>query len=280
MRGFILLFSLAALAAEKPHVVFVTGDDEYRSEFSMPMIARILEARHGMRTSVAYAKPTPQTADNIEGLEALQTADLAVFFLRWRRLPDDQMERILEYLNTGKPLVGLRTTTHSFRYPAGHQYERWNDGFGIELFGQKWIRHHGHLSTTDVSVITEQSSHPILRGVARRFHVPSWLYEVTPLHGECVALVEGRAVNPQGKDASPQPVAWTKTYKGARVFFTTLGHPEDFKEPSMRRLLVNGILWALGREIPASGANADLAGEYNPPSSGVPKQPPAKPPGE
>ena len=45
--------------APRPHVVFVTGDDEYRSEITMPMIAKILEQRHGLRTSVAYARPTP-----------------------------------------------------------------------------------------------------------------------------------------------------------------------------------------------------------------------------
>ena len=96
-----------------PHVVFVTGDDEYRSEITMPMIAAILEKRHGMKTSVAYARPIPQTKGNIEGLEALDTADLAVVFLRFRALPDDQLARIMKYVDAGKPLVGLRTSTHA-----------------------------------------------------------------------------------------------------------------------------------------------------------------------
>ena len=261
---------MAAAPNSGPRIVFVTGDDEYRSEFSMPMMARILEAKYGLRTSIAYARPTPQTNNNIEGLEALRIADLAVFFLRWRRLPEDQLPFILDYLKSGKPVAGLRTATHSFLYPKGHPYEYLNDGFGIDVFGQKWIRHHGHTSTTDVSVISEQANHPILRGIDRSFHVASWLYVVEPLHGDCVPLLMGRAVNPEGKDYSPQPVAWTKTYKGARVFFTTLGHPDDFKVPSVRRLLINGILWALGKPIPEGGANADVQGVYNPPPSGVP----------
>ena len=111
----LLILLLTPAAAQ--HVVFVTGDDEYRSEYSMPMIARILEVRHGLKTSIAYARPTPQTKDNIEGLEALRTADLAVFFLRWRQLPDHQMRLILDYAASGKPLAGLRTSTHSFQYP-------------------------------------------------------------------------------------------------------------------------------------------------------------------
>ncbi len=260
-----------ATAWGQTHVVFVTGDDEYRSEYSMPMIARILEAKHKMRTLVAYARPTPQSKNNIEGLEALKTADLAVLFLRWRELPDDQLKLILDYAASGKPLVGLRTTTHAFLYPKGHPNEQWNDGFGIDIFGQKWIRHHGAVSSTDVTTAPEQAAHPILRGVETPFHARSWLYVVDPLPGDCTPLLIGRAVNPAAKDHGPQPVAWTKTYKGARVFFTTLGHPEDFHVPAVRRLLINGIYWALGREVPKGGADADIAGGYEPPPSGVPK---------
>jgi type 1 glutamine amidotransferase len=266
VRVLAALWCAGALAAQ--HVVFVTGDDEYRSEFSMPMIARILEAKHRMKTSVAYARPTPKTNTNIEGLEALKTADLAVLFLRWRELPEPQLRMILDYVESGKPLVGLRTSTHAFRYPQGSPHQRLNDGFGTEVWGQRWIRHHGAQSSTDVEAVAD---HPILRGVEQKFHARSWLYVVDPLAGDCAPLLTGRSVNASpGKDWSPQPVAWTKTYKGARVFFTTLGHPEDFKLEAMRRLLVNGILWALGKEVPRSGAEVTIVGGYEPPASGVP----------
>jgi hypothetical protein len=104
--------------------VFVTGDDEYRSEVSMPMIAKILEARHGFKCTVVYAvdpstgQRNPKYQQNIEGLEALKSADLAVFFLRFRALPDKQLKMILDYVNSGRPIVGLRTSTHAFRYPV------------------------------------------------------------------------------------------------------------------------------------------------------------------
>jgi type 1 glutamine amidotransferase len=264
------VLSASGIRAQQPHVAFITGDDEYRSEYSMPMIAKIIEAKHGMRTSIAYAKPTPQSNKNIEGLEALESADLAVFYLRWRELPDDQLKLILDYVESGKPIVGLRTTTHSFRYPEGSPHENMNDGFGIDVMGQKWIRHHGHFSSTDVQKIPEQASHPVLRGVRTPFHVRSWLYVVDPLHGDSQPLLMGQAISPQNKiDYGPQPVAWTKTYKGARIFFTTLGHPEDFQLEAVRRLFINGIYWALGREVPASGSDAGIVGEYDPPASGT-----------
>jgi uncharacterized protein len=280
-RASLLLLIVAAgagLAAQSrpatsraPHVVFVTGDDEYRSEISMPMIAAILEKRHGLRTSVAYAKPTPQTKDHIEGLEALATADLMVMFLRYRALPDAQLNQILAYVKSGKPLVGFRTSTHAFNYPAGGPHTELNDGFGLDVWGQKWITHHGHTSTTTVALLGPAAGHPILRGVTP-FAAKSWLYHVAPLNGPATLLLEGTAVNSertQKFDQFPpvQPVAWTREHNGGRVFFTTLGHPGDFEEASMRRLAVNGILWALGRDVPAGGADATPVTPYVAPES-------------
>jgi len=258
-------------SARPPHVVFVTGDDEYRSEISMPMIAAILEKRHGMRTSVAYAKPIPQTKDHIEGLEALASADLMVMFLRYRALPDAQLNQILAYVKTGKPIVAFRTSTHAFNYPAGSPHTDLNDGFGLDVFGQKWITHHGHTSTTTVAIRPEAASHPILRGVTP-FAAKSWLYHVLPLNGPATLLLDGTSVNSertQKFDQFPplQPVAWTREHNGGRVFFTTLGHPGDFEQPSMRRLVVNGILWALGRDVPAGGADATPVTPYVAPES-------------
>jgi type 1 glutamine amidotransferase len=254
-----------------PHVVFVTGDDEYRSEVTMPMIAAILEARHGIRTSVAYARPTPQVNDNIEGLDALETADAMVIFTRFRALPEDQLQRILRFVESGKGLVGLRTSTHAFQYKAGSPREALNDGFGRDVFGQKWITHHGSQSSTDVALHPASATHPILRGVVP-FRARSWLYHVDPLNGPATVLLEGTSVN-SNKAAKlaefppTQPVAWTRQYKQSRVFFTTLGHPEDFVAESMRRLVLNGILWALGRDVPTGGANAAPVAPYTPPET-------------
>jgi type 1 glutamine amidotransferase len=221
--------------ARGPHVVFVTGDDEYRSEISMPMIAAILEKRHGLRTSVAYAKPTPQTKDHIEGLEALEAADLMVMFTRYRALPDAELNRILAYVKSGKPIVGFRTSTHAFNYPAGNPHTDLNEGFGLDVFGQKWITHHGHLSTTTVALRPDAAGHAILRGVTP-FAAKSWLYHVMPLNGPATLLLDGTSVNSDKTakaDQFPpvQPVAWTREHNGGRVFFTTLGHPGDFEQP-------------------------------------------------
>jgi type 1 glutamine amidotransferase len=183
-----------------------------------------------------------------------------VMFTRFRALPEAQLEPILSYVNSGKPIVGFRTSTHAFLYPEGSARQALNDGFGRDVFGQKWITHHGHRSTTTVAVHAGNAAHPILRGVTG-FPAKSWLYHVAPLNGAATILLDGTSVNSDKTNRAEQfppvqPVAWTREHKGARVFFTTLGHPGDFEQPAMRRLTVNGILWALGREVPPQGADA------------------------
>lgn len=244
---------------KKPKVVFVTGDHEYSSEITMPLLAEELRKYYGMEVKVLKSFPDYTSEENIPGLEALKDADLAVFFLRWRRLPAEQIRYIDEYLKTGKPIIGLRTTTHAFNYPKGHPLEKWN-AFGEFALGAPpgWggpagHTHCGHLCTTDVSVINEAANHPILKGVDPTFHVSSWLYKVLPDYPAkgSTWLLMGKAVNPDKADFSDNPVAWTwQTANGAKVFATTLGHPEDFSVPSFQRLMVNAVHWSLGKPVP------------------------------
>ncbi|WP_375446050.1 ThuA domain-containing protein [uncultured Fibrella sp.] len=248
----------AGSKADKPYVVFVTGDHEYSGEQTLPLIAAELEKNYGMQTNVLKSAPNQNGEKDIPGLETLKDADLAVFFLRWRQLPQEQLDYIDTYLKSGKPVMGFRTTSHAFNYPAGDPRVRWNS-FGEFAFGAPpgWggaakHTHYGHKSTTDVTVIPEAAKNPILRGVAPEFHAASWLYRVLPDYPAkgAVPLLMGKSVNPD-KEAIDNPVAWTwKNEWGGRAFFTTLGHPEDFQVQSFQRLVINAIHWSLGRPIP------------------------------
>lgn len=244
---------------KKPLVVFVTGDHEYSSEATMPLIAAELEKNYGMRVKVLKSSPDQNAEENIPGMEALKDADLAVFFLRWRRLPAEQVKYIDDYLKLGKPVVGFRTSTHSFNYPKGHLLERWN-AFGEFALGAPpgWggpanHTHCGHNCSTDVSIIKEAANHPILTGVDPSFHVRSWLYKVLPDYPAkgSTWLLMGKAVNAEKPGFVDNPVAWTwKTPAGGRVFTTTMGHPEDFDVEPFQRLVINAIHWALGKPVP------------------------------
>jgi type 1 glutamine amidotransferase len=185
-------------------------------------------------------------------------------------------------------MVGFRTATHAFRYEKGPHAAAMDEAWPIKVFGQKWITHHGHFGDghellTEVSINPETKDHPILRGV-EPFQAYSWLYHVEGgddhLSGDCQRLLFGTAKksshqNELARYPITNPVAWTKTSGDkagvpARVFFTTLGHPFDFKQESMRKLACNGILWSLGMEdrIPPTGCRAVLVGDYEPNNSG------------
>lgn len=262
----------------KPHIVFVTGDEEYRSEETMPMLARILHRDHGFTVSVCFAVTDgvidPNRTDNIEGLEILADADMMVMATRFRKLPDDQLKHITAFAESGKPMAGFRTATHAFRYGGNHMMDKeWPQ----KVFGLPWIRHHGGGNSTDALLVEESAGHPVLRGV-EPFHARSWLYHADTLLDSATPLITGRAV--KGAEAGgehfsdPHTVAWVHHYEGengkSRVFFTTLGHPYDFKNESMRKLAINGILWALGMEdaIPEGGSKVDFAKPYEPNNAG------------
>ena len=269
-----------------PKVVFVTGDEEYRSEESMPMLAKMLHDQHGFDVTICYALDAegtikPDRLDHIAGLEALKEADLMVMFTRYRALPDAELKMILDYVASGRPAIGFRTATHAFKYPSGPN-TKYNDGFALDLWGAKWVTHHGHEKgefLTDVRPNAEAAVPAILKGVGE-FKVPSWLYHVDggneKLPADCNVLLYGTSLVSSHERAKKldqfplrQPVAWTRVLKkdgkDQRVFFTTLGHPYDFKQEPFRKLVVNAVFWCLGREgeIPESGLKAD-PGDYNP----------------
>ena len=282
------------------HIVFLVGDEEYRSEDSMPQLAKILAVHHGFKCTVLFAinKETgeidPQTLDNIPGLEALDTADLMVMFLRFRELPDDQMKHIIDYTNSGKPIVGLRTSTHAFNYvkhkdsPYAKYSFRSKDpdgGYGRLVFGETWINHYGRhqQESTRGLIVKGMGNESIARGIDNIWG-ESDVYDLTALAGDCRPLVMGQVLSGMDQDDKPNPdkrivpVAWTKTYTGekgktARVFTTTMGHSFDFFNEGFRRLMVNACYWALGMEdkIPAK-SDVDFVRTYNPNKIGMGKQ--------
>lgn len=276
---------------ETPHIVFLVGDHEYRSEESMPMLASILESEFGFRTSLCFARNeageiAPDRADHLDGLEAVASADLLVVFLRFRALPEPELTAILNHTRRGKPVVGFRTSTHAFGYPDTSPLSAPAHHWPDQIFGAHWITHHGHFGDNHeqlTSVSLPASEHPILRGVGP-FEAYSWLYHVEGgsdrIAGEDVEVLAHGTARKTSYANDPrfpttQPVAWTRSYKSpdgsrARVFFTTLGHPYDFRELSMRRLAVHGVLWALGleRAIPTLGARAVPPHRYEPSPSG------------
>jgi hypothetical protein len=285
-----------AAGAARKRIVLVSGDEEYRSEEGLPQLAKILSARHGFDCTVLFAiDPAdgtiqPNLRTNIPGLEALDSADLMVMLLRFRDLPDQQMKHIVDYVESGRPIVGMRTATHAFDLKSSPTYRRyswnskeWDGGFGRQVLGETWIDHHGKhgVQSTRGILAPGAQDHPILRGIRDGdIWCPTDVYQVRlSLPGDSRALVLGQVLEgmrpgdapAEGKANDPMlPVAWVKTYTGAqgktaRVFTTTMGASQDLLSEGVRRMLVNACYWALALEahLPAK-TNVDLVGEYHP----------------
>jgi type 1 glutamine amidotransferase len=277
-------------------VVLISGDEEYRSEETLPQFAKILAHYHGFTCTVLFAidrndgTVNPKQNDNIPGLEALKTAELMVIFTRFRKLPDDQMRHIVQYVESGRPIIGMRTATHAFAYDRRATYARyswdskdWNGGFGRQVLGETWISHHGDhgKQSTRGNVVAQQKNHPILKGIQDGdIWGPTDVYGVRlPMPEDCLPLVLGQVLTGMkpsdppvsGKKNNPMmPIAWAKTYKGSnnhtgRVFTTTMGASQDFASEGLRRLLVNACYWAIGLEdhIPAK-SKVNIVGDFHP----------------
>ncbi|XZE56298.1 family 16 glycoside hydrolase [Planctomycetaceae bacterium SH139] len=280
------------------HIVFIAAEESYRSELSMPLMAEIL-ARHGFRCTVLFAIDSdtgtidPRVKDNIPGLEQLESADLMVAFMRWRELPDEQMKRIVEYTESGRPMIGIRNATHPFRYSlqGDSPYAKYDwaskdpaGGWGRQVLGETWVSHYGKnlVESTRCQVLNFAASHPIFRGVHRSFWLPDDVYGISEkLEGDSEPMLLGQplvgwsADDQPVADKPPVPIAWTKSYTGAsgktsRVFTTTMGHGDAFKIEDFRRMLTNACYWCLQLEDRID-ARSDVAivGNYEPGPAGV-----------
>jgi Trehalose utilisation len=272
------------------HIVFLAGDHEYRSEETLPELAKMLAKHYGFKCSV-FITTNPQTgfiepgSSDMSGLEALETADLLVIALRFQDFPDNEMQHIADYLDRGGPVVGLRTATHSFQIKRPDAkflkfhwqgVEGYPGGFGRQILGETWVSHYGknHAQSSRLLLQPDESSHPILRGVKDAW-VQSGGYTADPIEGSHILakglILEGMTPDsPPAKDKTEQPVAWYRTYtapsgKTGRAFTTTHGASEDLLNDGFRRMVINACLWGAGLEnsIKADG-DVSLVGPYKP----------------
>jgi hypothetical protein len=277
------------------HIVFLSGDEEYRSEEGLPMLAKILAQRQGFDCTVLFSI-NPATGDidpdcqtNLPGIEALDKADLCIMLLRFREWPDERMKHFVDFLNAGKPIIALRTSTHAFAYSRNKnspyaKYDwsssQWPGGFGQQVLGDTWVSHHGdHGSESTRGLINEKfKEHPVLRGVTDLWW-PTDVYTVSHLPADAQVLVWGQVLSGMKHDDPPvtgpkndplMPLVWVREYKSdsgkiSKIVATTGGAAVDLQNEGLRRLIVNSCFWTLGMEnkIPAK-ADVEYVTPYNP----------------
>jgi len=280
------------------HVVFIAADQEYRSEQALPMLAKMFAKHHGFHCTVLFSlndkgevDPTKKirwedktVTHDIPGLEHLEKADLVVVFSRLITLPETQLRHIYKYLDSGKPVIGIRTANHGF---LGFEYEK--DGkridFGEDVLGGSFRNHHGRwmADSTRGIVVEKNKDHPVLKGVTDVWGL-SDVYRTFKKDGSlpaaCTPLLDGQPLKGRKPDDAPNPdlialpVAWVKTWTGnagktARVFHVTMGSAEDYQNAGLRRLTANAAYWCLEMEAKIDPkSKVDVVGEYKPLGSG------------
>ena len=284
------------------HIVLIAAEQEYRGEQSMPMLAGVLSKHHGFDCTVLFGVNEQGLVDptlpvypekgkeaefkphNIPGLEHLEKADLLIFTTRLLTLPDDQLKRIVAYLDSGKPIIGTRTANHGFQSPLPYEIDGKRVNIG-QILGGSFMGHHGNwqADSTRGDIIPAIKDHPVLTGVKDIWgltDVYRTFKEGTGLPEGCTALVmgqpligrvQGGADNPEKE---PLPVVWFKDWKtsggkSARVLQSTMGSAKDLENPGLRRLIVNAAYWGLGMEDKITpDRSVDYVSAYKPLSSG------------
>ena len=265
-------------AGHGKRVVLIAGDEEYRSEESLPMLAKILSQRHGFNCTVLFSMdPTgsyidPNNQTSVSNPQAIAKADLIIIQTRFRRWSAEEYQYLADFLNSGKPIIGLRTATHAFTGSGKTGDFKWDD-FGLKILGEKWVAHHGRHAVEGARGVIEEANagHPILNSVKDVF-APSDVYTVSNLNekeatvlmrGAVTATLDPASKPIEGPKNNPMmPLAWLREYTApngttkGKAFCTTAGASVDFKSEDLRRMVVNATYFLAGLKVPEK---ADVA---------------------
>ncbi|MEE2991275.1 MAG: ThuA domain-containing protein, partial [Planctomycetota bacterium] len=234
------------------HLVIIMGEREYRTNESLPAFA--LE-HLGQDFRVSYVHASAENRDLIPGIEALREADVALISVRRRAIPEAHLQLVRDFIQSGKPVVGIRTASHAFSLngkptPEGHAV--W-ESFDADVWGGHYTGHHGSGPRVQLASPAEMASHPIMVGVdVSQLKGCGSLYKTNPLSTSTTALITGTI-----PDTPRESIAWTNVTRwGGRAFYTSLGHVDDFQQPAMNQLLKNAIYWAADLPVKATVATA------------------------
>jgi len=252
---------------EIKHITIIVGTHHYSPHKSMPLLKTELE-KFGFKVTLINPQwdPEKEIDKGLPGLEVLEETDLAIFFIRWLQLEGEQHQHLVDYIESGKPVVGFRTSGHGFNYSLDNPKSELNNGFGRDILGSPYLIH--LVGNTKVSISQGQEKHPILNGVSGNWTAHGTLY-LTNIQAGVTPLLEGTGSSKRTGIITNQfgshnltktmtdHIAWTWTnIHGGKTFYTSLGHELDFGVEQSMRVMINGIHWALDAPIPS--ANTEI----------------------
>jgi putative membrane-bound dehydrogenase-like protein len=206
-------------------VCLVSGSFEYKSDTSLNHFKKHLESSYPVDCTLLMAKNEKDST--LADIEQLLECDVAIFFTRRLQLEGKSLEIVKKFVKSGKPLIGVRTASHGF--------QKWLE-MDKEVLGGDYRGHYGANIVCDVTIVNAAKAHPVLAGV-KPFKSNGSLYKNPQLASDVTVLLNGTIPN------HTEPVAWVREKNGQRIFYTSLGHPDDFQDANFIRLLVNALAW-------------------------------------
>lgn len=233
-------------ANRPPHIVFLIGEGEYRTAETVPAWAKGELEPRGIRCT--FLIDDVKGAPDFPELLDLEKAGALFVSLRRRGLPEDQLNAIRKFADSGRPVLGIRTASHAFAPKKSEPGRAAWETFDRDVFAGRYENHYGKGRVTIARIEPRNADHPILRGIPKgELRFPSHLYRARELAPSTTVLLRATL---EGNPEIDEPVAWINEDKNRKAFYTSLGSPEDFELPVFRRLLLNGTLWAVGEPIP------------------------------
>lgn len=165
-------------------------------------------------------------------------------------------ERVRAFDANMKRGCGLMTFHFSTFAPEKYREEvlRWNGGyFQWEQGGKRaW---YSAIRTIDAEVAIDEK-HPVARGV-KSFRLREEFYYNLRLSTDAVPLA--KVSDLKGRVPDGNVVAWTLSRSSGRGFGTTCGHFYDnWRNPMFRKLMLNGLIWSAGVEVPPEGVETSF----------------------
>ena len=212
-------------------VCLVSGSKEYKSNESLADFQNLLESRYPVQCTRVFW--TEGKADDLPGLEALDTTDVMVLFTKRLKIAGEQLDRVKKYCLSGRPIVGIRTASHAF--------QNWL-ALDKDVLGGDYHSHYGGGDTIDIKIVESNARHPILKNI-KNFTSTCKIYKNPKVADDVDVLLAGTM------SEKTEPVAWARNFKSGRVFYTSLGDPNDFKNEEYRKLLINSLQWTTRRQF-------------------------------
>jgi len=260
----------ARTRSRAPKIVFIAGakshgpgDHEY--ERGSRLLARALETSPSLRDVRTEVHLNGWPLDP----RTLDDADAIVMYsdgsdhgeVNHPLLQGDRLAALRRAMQRGAGLVLLHYSVFVPSKRGGPELLDWAGGYFDYESGAGRPPWYSKIQTAATTVVPASPRHPISRGL-----------QPFPLRDEFYYNMRFREPDPRRtpilttqlpNEAAPQTIAWAvQRADGGRGFVYTGGHfHANWEVDSLRKLVLNGIVWSAGRELPPTGIESSLSAE-------------------